>query len=80
YDLDGNVREWVSDTYPDLGFGVLRGGSWADSTEDKLESRLRYVLPDFENQRESTNGFRVVLAKDVDPIEESEEDTDDGGD
>lgn len=74
YDMQGNVWQWVGDSYHNsyvgaphngnewLGDGakrVLRGASWGYEPESTRIARRSGVKPDFRN---NWNGFRVVRA------------------
>ncbi len=65
YDLVGNVQEWVTDSYSSSALaietGVLRGGGWRSYQEKDLYIGARNPQPPA--ARDSTYGFRVVLAK-----------------
>jgi formylglycine-generating enzyme required for sulfatase activity len=61
YDLSGNVWEWCEDFYNGRsGARVLRGGSWANNTRDKLRWSARYYGS--AGVRYDCYGFRVVLS------------------
>ncbi len=62
FDLAGNVWEWCSEGYKGSSsrdWGVLRGGSWANSTRGELQTSYRNVLDRAE--RDVIYGFRCVL-------------------
>jgi len=81
FDLGGNVREWVSDQYKEGDiFGVLRGGGFRSYQPNHLELRFRDIVEP--EERGPTNGFRVVLAReliDEAPEKENETEEDNGG-
>lgn len=60
YDLGGNVWEWCSDAWEkEKPIRVLRGGSWTEDDQLKLNASYRYQgLPTI---RYDDYGFRVVL-------------------
>ena len=63
YDMGGNVWEWIQDDYngseKSKDWGVLRGGSWANSSKSELQSSYRNVVD--RNDRDVIYGFRCVL-------------------
>ena len=63
YDIGGNVWEWIQEGYNGDGksrdWGVLRGGSWANSNRAELQSSYRNVVD--RNDRDVIYGFRCVL-------------------
>lgn len=69
YDLEGNVREWVSDDYNAEGkWNVGRGGSWRSHSDAHLMVSMRWTEAKHANPLDDDDefsdfGFRVVLAK-----------------
>ncbi|MDA7882553.1 SUMF1/EgtB/PvdO family nonheme iron enzyme, partial [Akkermansiaceae bacterium] len=82
FDLGGNVREWVSDQYKEGDiYGVLRGGGFKSYQNNHLELRFRDAVEP--EARGITNGFRVVLARELAEkileVEDDETEKDNGG-
>ncbi|GAA5483795.1 bifunctional serine/threonine-protein kinase/formylglycine-generating enzyme family protein [Haloferula sargassicola] len=75
FDLVGNVQEWVSDSYSSttlaMEIGLLRGGGWRSYLEKDLYIGARNPQPP--TAKDSTYGFRVVLAKRVVPPARTQE-------
>jgi formylglycine-generating enzyme required for sulfatase activity len=67
FDMAGNVWQWVQDAYKGgnraKDWGVLRGGSWATSTQAELRAGYRNVID--RSERDVIFGFRVVLVPDA---------------
>ncbi|MGJ8677289.1 MAG: SUMF1/EgtB/PvdO family nonheme iron enzyme [Akkermansiaceae bacterium] len=62
FDLAGNAYEWVADDYADdIGYGVLRGGSWGTYIKEHLYVSNRSVVKP--SQKSNLYGFRIALAK-----------------
>ena len=71
FDLSGNVWEWVAEPYGGTtlkGYGVLRGGCFDNSLPRELESSCRNPMRIA--FRDVLYGFRVVIAKPVDSVED----------
>jgi serine/threonine protein kinase/formylglycine-generating enzyme required for sulfatase activity len=72
FDLAGNVWEFVGDNYSSRPGGgpypvVMRGGSWQDSRKENFETAHRNVTKI--DRTQPLWGFRVVLARENEPIE-----------
>ena len=64
WDLGGSVWEWCLDLYkPGSRWGVLRGGSWANSRQSELLSSYRNVVD--RGERDVIYGFRCVLVSEA---------------
>jgi formylglycine-generating enzyme required for sulfatase activity len=74
FDLAGNVHEWVSDDYNPAGtHGVTRGGGWKTHQENHLRSAARNAVNvgPGGSSRNQLYGFRVVLAKIPESLEDA---------
>ncbi|WP_035615824.1 SUMF1/EgtB/PvdO family nonheme iron enzyme [Haloferula sp. BvORR071] len=81
YDLSGNVQEWVDDNYAsNQNYGVLRGGSWKSYLPSTLYTGYRFTQqmpeplidgPKPDEPFDNTFGFRIVLAKESPPKQET---------
>ncbi len=70
FDLSGNAQEWVDDDYStsENGYGVLRGGHWRSYSKEHLYIKTRSVMK--RDRKDDTYGFRVVLAKRAEPVDD----------
>jgi len=61
YDMTGNAAEICVDGPPTATVYIRQGGSWASVAQTEL--RLHEVTPVRGDQRESTTGFRCIIAR-----------------
>ena len=68
YDLEGNVQEWISDTYgqesdtiPIKNYDTARGGCYLSFRPSQLSIRARFPFPP--GAKSPTVGFRLILVR-----------------